>query len=278
MSLPPLAPLPPQTPMSAYDSAIAAPEIPAAPKQTPGLMDVVILLGLLLGAGVIVLVLGGVAVATWLHLHGIAKASLTMSQKLAFGIPLQVFWYVVTAAAAIPVFRDRWQKTFSDGIHWNLSAAKARIWLLIPLGILLSLCVAIASIKIKVPQDAPILGLFKNALLAWGATVYGIFIAPAVEEIFFRGFLLPSIGCYTGSIIAATITSACFALMHAEQTGFAWAAVALLFCVSLALCAVRLRLRSVAASTLVHLCYNAIIFVSLIQATGGYRHFDQLPK
>lgn len=278
MSLPPLAPLPPETTVPAYTTEFPAPEIPVAPKETPGLMDVVILLGLLAGAGVIVLVLGGVGVATWMHMRGMAKASLTMSQKYAFGIPLQVAWYLIAAAAAIPIFRDRWQKTFSAGIHWNISAARARVWLLIPLGILLSLCVAIASIKIKVPHDAPILGLFKDAFLAWSATIYGIFIAPAVEEIFFRGFLLPSIGRYTGSIAAAAITSACFALLHAEQTGFAWAAVALLFCVSLALCAVRLRFRSVAASTLVHLCYNAVIFVSLIQATGGYRHFDQLSK
>jgi uncharacterized protein len=213
-----------------------------------------------------------------MHLHGMAKASLTMSQKLAFGIPLQVLWYAIAAAAAVPIFRDRWQKTFSAGIHWNISAATARVWLLIPLGIALSIAVALASLKIKVPHDAPILGLFKNALLAWTATVYGILIAPAVEEIFFRGFLLPSIGRYTGSIISAAITSACFALLHAEQTGFAWAAVSLLFCVSLVLCAVRLRFQSVAASTLVHICYNAVIFVSLIQATGGYRHFDKLPQ
>jgi membrane protease YdiL (CAAX protease family) len=275
MSLPPLAPVPPETPLSTFATEFPTPEIPAAPRETPGLLDVLILLA---GAAVIVLVIGGVAVAAWLHLHGIAKASLTMSQKLAFGIPLQVAWYVVAAAAAIPIFRDRWQKTFANGIHWNSATALSRVWLLIPLGFLLSVGVALASLKVKVPHDAPILGLFTNALLAWGATAYGILIAPAVEEIFFRGFLLPSIGRYTGSILAAAITSAGFALLHAEQTGFAWAAVALLFCVSLVLCAVRLQFRSVAASTLVHICYNATIFISLIQATGGYRHFENLPK
>jgi membrane protease YdiL (CAAX protease family) len=120
------------------------------------------------------------------------------------------------------------------------------------------------------------MGLFTNAMLAWLATAYGVLIAPAVEEIFFRGFLLPSIGLYTGSIVAAAITSACFALLHAEQTGFAWGAVAMLFCVSLVLCAVRLRFRSVAASTLVHVCYNSTLFISLIHATGGYRHFEAI--
>jgi membrane protease YdiL (CAAX protease family) len=280
MSLPPLVP----TPIA--DSQIVPPDFasfepppvepPPIEKPTPGLFDVVILLGLLAGAAVIILVLGGVAVASWMHLHGVAKAAMTMTQKLAFGIPLQIAWYALAGIAAILVFRERWQKTFSAGIHWNSKSALASFWLLVPLGVLLSIAVAVASLKIKVPHDAPILGLFTNAALAWLATVYGILIAPAVEEIFFRGFLLPSIGGYTGSIVAAAITSALFALMHAEQTGFAWGAVAMLFCVSLALCAIRLRFRSVAASTLVHMCYNSTLFISLIHATGGYRHFDAI--
>jgi len=278
MSSPPLVPVPPELPVSAYETLFSAPEFVPTPKETPGLLDLAILFGLLAAAFFVVLVVGGIGVLTWMHLHGMAKASLNMPQKVGLGIALQVAWYFLAAAVAVPLFRGIWQKPFLAGIQWNISAARARFWLLLPLGVLLSIAVALASIKIKIPHDAPILELFKNASLAWSATAYGILIAPAAEEIFFRGFLLPSIGRYTGSIVAATITSACFALLHAEQTGFAWAAVALLFGVSLTLCAVRLWLRSVAASTLVHLCYNAVIFVSLIQATGGYRHFDQLPK
>ena len=78
--------------------------------------------------------------------------------------------------------------------------------------------------------------------------------------------------------VVASLTSAVFALLHAEQTGFAWGAVAILFCVSLVLCAVRLLFRSVAASTLVHVSYNSMLFLSLIHATGGYRHFEWIAK
>jgi membrane protease YdiL (CAAX protease family) len=67
-------------------------------------------------------------------------------------------------------------------------------------------------------------------------------------------------------------------MMHASQIGHAWGAVAMLFCVSVVLCEVRLRLRSVAASTLVHMSYNSALFVAMIVATGGYRHFDKLPR
>jgi hypothetical protein len=283
MSLPPFGPSHPYiAPNENQPAVISAPQFqfvePPPPRETPSFKDSLILLGVLLGAGIITLVVGGVGVAIWMHLHGLARDSMTTAQKLAVGIPLQVGWYALAAAVAIPIFRERWQKTFSAGVHWNSTAARARLWLLVPLGVVLSIVVAIASIKIKVPHDAPVMDLFKNATLAWVATAYGTLIAPAIEEIFFRGFLLPSIGLYTGNIVSAALTSAVFALLHAEQTGFAWGAVAILFCVSLVLCAVRLLFRSVAASTLVHVSYNSMLFLSLIHATGGYRHFEWIAK
>jgi membrane protease YdiL (CAAX protease family) len=39
---------------------------------------------------------------------------------------------------------------------------------------------------------------------------------------------------------------------------------------------VRLKTRSLAASTLVHACYNFIIFALALIGTGGFRHFDKM--
>jgi hypothetical protein len=39
---------------------------------------------------------------------------------------------------------------------------------------------------------------------------------------------------------------------------------------------VRLRLRSVLASTLVHVSYNFTIFLTAFIATDGYRHLDKM--
>ena len=41
---------------------------------------------------------------------------------------------------------------------------------------------------------------------------------------------------------------------------------------------VRIRLRSVAASALVHASYNFAVFLAAFIATGGYRHLERLPK
>jgi hypothetical protein len=57
---------------------------------------------------------------------------------------------------------------------------------------------------------------------------------------------------------------------------YAWPVLILLFCVSLVLTYVRLRLRSVLASTLVHVSYNFTIFLTAFIATDGYRHLDKM--
>jgi membrane protease YdiL (CAAX protease family) len=48
--------------------------------------------------------------------------------------------------------------------------------------------------------------------------------------------------------------------------------------VSLVLCAVRLRLNSLAASTLVHAAYNFTLFAGMLVATDGFRHLDKLAR
>ncbi len=77
---------------------------------------------------------------------------------------------------------------------------------------------------------------------------------------------------------ASIVTSILFALLHAEQLAHAWTAVVVLFFVSLALTAVRIRTRSVACSTLVHASYNLSVFITLFIATGGYRHLEKMTQ
>src|ERR1035437_5137888 len=76
--------------------------------------------------------------------------------------------------------------------------------------------------------------------------------------------------------IASILTSLPFALIHGEQTGKSLGPFLLLVVVSLVLCAVRLKTRSLAASTLVHACYNFILFSTALISSGGFRHLDKL--
>ena len=71
-------------------------------------------------------------------------------------------------------------------------------------------------------------------------------------------------------------TSIPFAFMHGQQIGYSVGPFLLLVCVSMVLCWVRLSTRSVAASTIVHACYNLLLFATMAIASGGFRHLDKM--
>ncbi len=153
---------------------------------------------------------------------------------------------------------------------------------------------------VKQPTNPEIDQFMRTPAGAWTVMLMGTLLAPLLEEIGFRGFLLPAFATAydwlslertpanvrrwaetTGNsqpalLFAALFSSLLFALVHAPQLDYAWGPVVLLFGVSLVLAFVRVRTHSVAASTLVHLSYNLTIFVLALIATRGFRHLDRL--
>jgi membrane protease YdiL (CAAX protease family) len=121
-----------------------------------------------------------------------------------------------------------------------------------------------------------------------------------MEEIAFRGFLLPALAtaydwftfprtpagidrwqrttAHTtpALVIAALLSSIPFAVMHAAQIGYAWGVVGILYGVSLVLSYVRIRMHSVACSALMHATYNFTIFAVMFVASHGFRHLELL--
>jgi len=211
--------------------------------------------------------------------------------------------YVLTFVISVPVFPLLWHRSFLDGIHWTWRAARLRWWKLILLGIGLSIVAQLAEHLFKTSKETTdVLKLLDTPLSAWFTAIFAALIAPIVEEIAFRGFLLPAIATaydwislertpaaynrwrQTTShttpalILAAVISSAAFALLHGSQLHGAVGPIVILFGVALVLSAVRIRLNSVAASTLVHISYNGLLFLLMIAATGGFRHLDKLTQ
>jgi membrane protease YdiL (CAAX protease family) len=152
------------------------------------------------------------------------------------------------------------------------------------------------------PKNIPMDDFFRTRSDVWLIAIFGTLLAPLFEEILFRGFLLPAVAIAydwlslpknpsaheawqatnklttPALVFSAVLTSILFAALHGQQTAFAWPVLILLFCVSLVLSIVRLRLRSVMASTLIHMSYNGTIFVIAFIVTGGFRHLDKLTR
>jgi membrane protease YdiL (CAAX protease family) len=211
--------------------------------------------------------------------------------------------YVLTFAISFPVFPLLWHRSFLSGISWTYRAARLNWWKLILLGFGLSAIAQAAEHLFKTPKESTdILKLLDTPTSAWLTAIFGALVAPIVEEIAFRGFLLPALATaydwislertpaaynrwrqttsHTTSawILAAVVSSAAFAALHGSQLHWPVGPLLILFGVSLALSWVRIRFQSVAASALVHVSYNGILFLIMIIGTGGFRHLDNLTK
>jgi uncharacterized protein len=260
-----------------------------------------------LGMAVVLLVFGGIAAAALtalaLHFHffGVATAK-QAGADVRYALGIQLVWYLLSFAGCLLVFPAVWRTGFFAGVEWRIFTALRARWRLVSATLF---CFALAILDMLLlpgPEGAPIDEVFRRPGAAWFMFVFGITLAPFFEEMFFRGFLLPALctawdwaseriqhqpapypdaegrtiwsvpAMTTGSILA----SIPFALMHGTQTGHSFGPFLLLFCVSLVLCAVRLGVRSLAASTFVHASYNFILFSFMIAQTGGFQHLDKL--
>jgi hypothetical protein len=232
------------------------------------------------------------------HTPVMAGKAAAVSPKILIGS--EALSYIATLAVSWFLFPLLWKRSFAEGIQANPDAASRNAIRLIPIGLVLSFTVQAISSLATMPKDIPMDEFFRTPSDIWLVTAFGILLAPLFEEVVFRGFLLPAFAIAydwlslprtpaayeqwhsnnkltrPALVFSAVLTSICFAAIHGFQTGFAWPVLILLFCVSLVLCYVRLRLRSVVASTLIHASYNATIFAIAFIATGGYRHLDKL--
>ena len=212
----------------------------------------------------------------------------------------QCFSYVLTLVASWFLFPMLWQRSFLRGISWTARAAKRFWWQLVLLGFVLSALAQGCEYFFPVNQKSDVANLLRAPLSAWILTLLAPTLAPLMEEIAFRGFLLPALATAydwlslertpaalirwqqstdksrPALIFGTVISSIAFALIHSSQLHGAKGPVVILFFASLAFSAVYVRFRSVAASTLVHVAYNGLIFIELLVETGGYRHLDKI--
>jgi len=271
----------------------------APPTRIPHLGHLALLAAFLLFGAVCMTVL--MLVAMYFHLEGVSTLD-QISSKIHYLLGSEAILYLVTFALGFFLFPLLWKKSFFAGIHWRGATALRLGWHLPAIALGCFVLAAIDSWLLPGPDHSPIEEFFRSPGAAWTMFFFGVTFAPFFEEIFFRGFLLPSLATawdwavekntgrparpldanghpqwsLVAMLIASILTSLPFALLHAEQQGHSLGPFLLLVTVSMILCAVRLKTRSLAASTLVHACYNFLIFSIMLISTGGFRHFDKM--
>jgi membrane protease YdiL (CAAX protease family) len=269
------------------------------PKRIPHLGHLALFVAFLLFGFLVMTV--AMLIALFVQFHDISHLD-RIKTDVPYTLGSEAILYLVTLALSFIVFPLFWNQSFFAGIQWRWTTALQLRWRLI--GIALG-CLVLALIDDQLlpgPKNAPIDELFRTPGAAWLMFGFGITFAPFFEEIAFRGFLLPVLATAwdwtvekcTGAAVrpldanghpqwsipamvaASIVTSLPFALLHVEQQGHSLGPFVLLVSVSLILCAVRLKTRSLAASTLVHASYNFMIFTIALISSGGFRHFDKM--
>lgn len=135
-----------------------------------------------------------------------------------------------------------------------------RIGRLILGGAFLAVTVLVITSFFPTPSESPIEKLLTTTPAIVLFVVFGIAMAPLLEEIIFRSFIFSALADLVGWKMAVPITTVSFAALHLTQLRGNWPAVAVILLVGYVLTIVRHRTNSVIPSVIIHTAYNSMIF------------------
>jgi uncharacterized protein len=190
-------------------------------------------------------------------------------------LPAQLMAYILTVGFMVLLIWQKYRRNFLEAVKWNMPERRVA-WGALAVGALLAVATQGVSALLQpwIPKSLPIEQYFRGPASGYALAAFGIFIAPFVEEMFFRGFLFPALARPLGLLPATVLTAAGFALIHGEQLAHAWAPLLVLFMVGTVLTLARAKTKSVAVSVLMHMGYNFTLFTVLYVGTRGFHHME----
>ena len=218
-----------------------------------------------------VVLCGALALTFAQHVHSLSKLNTTqLSNEPWVMLPAQLAAYFILLVGLWRLFTHHFRIGFFRALGWHWPESWPTF---LCSGMLLAISVEIISHFLPTPPELPIDKMMRGASDAWMLSVFGVLIAPFVEEVLFRGMLFPALCRRASAGVSLVATSVLFGAVHAQQLAGAWVQVAIIVVVGMILTAIRWRYHSLASSTLVHVGYNGTLFVALFVQTRGFTHF-----
>ncbi len=126
------------------------------------------------------------------HLYGVTSAPQAAS-NIHYLLGSEAILYIFTFAASLLIFPLFWHKGLLAGLQWNGATALRMRGRLVTAAFVCFLLAMVNGEFMPGPTNAPIEEIFHAPGAAWILFGFGITFAPFFEEMFFRGFLLPSL-------------------------------------------------------------------------------------
>jgi len=252
--------------------------IPAPPPRREPAWTFLDLLLILFVAFISLLATGALAIAASHAVPGLQRFS---NEQLAtnplFFIPVQLIAYLIAFMFTRMLITVRAQQDFWSAVKWNFPAA-SDVMNYVFVGVAMAFLAQLAGHFLPIPKSLPVDKYFRDPTFAYLLMVFGVLVAPLVEEVLFRGLIFPLAARTLGVIGGTLLTALLFSLIHQSQLAHAWAPLLEIFGVGLVLPTVRPRTNSLAASWIVHFSYNATLFAVLFYLTNGFQHLERLAE
>lgn len=256
--------------------AEAAPD-PAPPEGAPwDALDLVFTLMAVIGSLFLAEILGLVTLAV----VGAARAGSAFQASELFkqygtSAPFQMLVQFVSYALVMMfVFltaQVKYHRSLGSALQWKSMGPNT--WMFLPAGMAVAIVSMLTQAIMPTEKHFPIEKLFKDPVSGYTLALFGVLVAPIVEETLFRGMLYPVLERRWGLEVAVLGSSLVFASIHAPQLAGGIPQLAVIFMVGVLLGYVRGRTGSLVPGWLIHTGYNATLFSAVCVATKGFTKF-----
>jgi membrane protease YdiL (CAAX protease family) len=241
-------------PLGDYLATPATPEATSSEREPFwGYLDLALVVGLLIGAMVLVALIAGIILYANPKLRG-NPAPLMMPMNL---VVYGALYLSLRAALQLryhqPVFRSLgWRRTQTNPL------------ILIFGGIVLAFVISLGASLMHTPKIATPFDQFTKSPVELAIfAIMAVVIAPIFEELFFRGFVQPLLSRTFGVIAGVLITAALFGALHLMEYAWAWQYALFITLAGAVFGWLRARTGSIIPSTLMHGAFNAVSVIAL---------------
>ena len=184
-------------------------------------------------------------------------------------VSLQIGWEMLWLLFIYGTVTLKYNRGFWKALKWTPGPRSGATYL--AAGVVLSIVTQLPFSLFPSEKHLPIEKLFTSPESGYLLAFFGVCVAPFVEEMVFRGFFYPVFERMWGFVAAVLLTALLFAAIHVPQLSGGWQEIIAIFFVGMVFSYCRGKTGSLVPPFLMHLAYNASLFISLYFSTDQFR-------